>query len=120
MNLLMNDVIKNKNPQYKWIGDSYKRGKKMIKFITDHSNTHGILRSHSSLEVLKIAKTKFASYCLTFRHLLKVRESLASVVSSQHWQVLKDKAPTLANTQGFEQVYIVLDGLFWAHVTKVL
>jgi len=59
----------------------------MIKFITNHSNTHGFFRSHSILELWKIAKTRFASYYLTFRRLLKVRESLASMVTSPHWHV---------------------------------
>ena len=67
MNLLMHDIIKNKNQQYKWIGDLYKKDKQMIKFITNHSNTHGLFYSHSRLELLKIAKTRFASYYLTFR-----------------------------------------------------
>jgi len=80
MNLLMHDIIKNKNQQYKWIGDLYKKDKQMIKFITNHSNTHGLFYSHSRLELLKIAKTRFASYYLTFRRLLKVRKSLASIV----------------------------------------
>lgn len=43
----------------------------------------------SKLELLKIAKTRFASYYLTFMHLLKVRKALASMVSSESWQVLK-------------------------------
>eukprot|EP00253_Pinus_taeda_P001762 PITA_01762 len=104
MNLLMHDIIKNKNQQYKWIGDLYKRGKQMIKSITNHSNTHGLFCSHSRLELLKIAKTRFASYYLTLRRLLKVRESLASMVSSPHWQVLKERATNAADKQGFEQV----------------
>jgi len=84
MNLLMHDIIKNKNQQYKWIADLYKRGKEMIKFITNHSNSHGLFRSHSRLELLKIAKTRFGSYYFTFRRPLKVRESLASMVSNPH------------------------------------
>jgi len=56
----------------------------MIKFITNHNNTHGVFCGHSRLELLKIATTRFASYYLTFRYLLKVRESLASMVSSLH------------------------------------
>ena len=84
MNLLMHDIIKNKQPQFKWLGDLYKKGKKMIRFITNHSNTHGLFHTHSKLELLKIAKTRFASYYLTFTHLLKVRESLATMVSSPH------------------------------------
>eukprot|EP00253_Pinus_taeda_P030171 PITA_30171 len=71
LNLLIHDVVKNKNEQYKWIGDLYKKGKQMIKFITNHSNSHGLFRNHSRLELLKIARTKFGSYYLTFRCLLK-------------------------------------------------
>lgn len=107
----MYDIIKNKNQQHKWIDDLHKRGKQMIKFIANHSSTHGLFRSHSRLELLKIVKTRFASYYLTFRHLLKVRESLASMVSSPHWQVLKERATNVANKQGFEQVEeTALDG----------
>jgi hypothetical protein len=35
--LLMHDMIKMKDHDYRWIGALYKRGKKMIKFITNHS-----------------------------------------------------------------------------------
>eukprot|EP00253_Pinus_taeda_P034519 PITA_34519 len=58
----------------------------------------------TSLELLKIVTTRFASYHLTFRRLLKVSESLASMVSSKDWQVLKDKAPIAIDKQGFEEV----------------
>ena len=87
--------------------------KKMIRFITNHSNTYGLFRSHSRLELLQIAKTRFASYYLTFRRLLKVRGSLGAMVSSPHCQVLKDRATTSVDRQGFEQVEeTTLDGPF--------
>jgi hypothetical protein len=82
MNLLMHDIIKMKDHDYRRIGALYKRGKKMIIFITNHSTTHFIFRNHSKLELLKIAMTKFAIYYLTAKHLLKVREELASMASS--------------------------------------
>ena len=85
LNLLMHDIIKMKEHDYKWIGSLYKREKFMIRFITNYNNSHGIFRSHSKFELLKMAKTRFASYYLTFRHLLKVRETLASMVSSESW-----------------------------------
>ena len=56
LNFLMHDIIKLKENEYKWIGELYKKGKHMIRFITNHSNTHGIFRTHSKLELLKIAK----------------------------------------------------------------
>jgi hypothetical protein len=69
------------------IGALSKKGKSMVKIIGNHSDAHYIFHGHSKLELLKIAKTKFASYYLTFKRLLKVREALASMVSCDPWQV---------------------------------
>eukprot|EP00253_Pinus_taeda_P021475 PITA_21475 len=119
LNLLLHDIVKNKNEQYQWIGDLYKKGKKMIKLITNHSNTHGLFRSHSRLELFKIAKTRFGSYYL--KRLLKVRESMASMVSSPHWQVLKERATNAADRGGFEMVEeVALDGQFWTSMDTML
>ena len=83
----------------------------MIKFITNHSMAHHIFRNHSRLELLKIAKTRFGSYYLTFRRLLKVREALASMVSSDSWQELKDRAASTSDRHDFQEVQdAVLDG----------
>ena len=76
----------------------------MIRFITNHSNAHNIFRSHSRLELLKIGKTRFASYDLTFRRLVKVREALASMVSSESWQILKERGITGSNKHDFQEV----------------
>jgi hypothetical protein len=82
---------------------------------------HHIFHNHCKLELLKIAKTKFASYYLTFRHLLKAREPLASMVSSDSWQGLKDRVASASNRHEFQEVEeIVLDGQFWQHVRDVL
>jgi len=43
------------------------------------------------------------------------------MVSSPHWQVLKERATNAADRQGFEQVEeVVVDGMFWARVRQVL
>eukprot|EP00253_Pinus_taeda_P032417 PITA_32417 len=84
LNLLMHDVVKNKNAQYQWIGDLYKKGQQMIKFITNHSNTHSLFRSHSRLELLKIARTRFGSYYLTFKRLLKMDTMLGQIKDIVH------------------------------------
>ena len=86
----------------------------MIKFITNHSMAHHIFRNHSRLELLKIVKTRFGSYYLTFRRLLKVREALASMVSSDSWQGLKDRVASASDRHDFQDVEdTVLDGHFW-------
>ena len=104
LNLLMHDTIELKENDCKWISEMYKNGKYMIRFITNHSNAHGIFLSHSKLELLKIAKTRFASYYLSFRRLLKVREALASMVSSESWKVLKDRATSTSDRRDFQDV----------------
>ena len=117
----MHAIIKLKENEYKWIGELYKKGKHIIRFITNHSNARGIFCTHSKLELLKIAKTRFTSYYLTFRCLLKVREELASMVSSESWQVLKDRATSTSDRLDFQDVEdTVLDGQFWASVKFVL
>ena len=93
----------------------------MIKFITNRSMAHHIFCNHFSLELLKIAKTNFASYYLTFRRLLKVREALASMVSSDSWKGLKDRVASPSDRNDFQEVEdTVLDGHFWAQVKYVL
>ena len=110
----MHDIIKMKEHDYRWISALYKRGKKMIRFITNHNMAHYFFRSHSKLKLLKIAKTKFASYYLTFRHLLKVRETLASMASSDSWQDLKDRVTSTYERSEFQELEdTVLDGHFW-------
>jgi hypothetical protein len=45
LNLLMHDIIKMKDHDYRWIGALYKRGKTMIRFVTNHSMAHFIFRN---------------------------------------------------------------------------
>eukprot|EP00253_Pinus_taeda_P010553 PITA_10553 len=43
------------------------------------------------------------------------------MISSQHWQELNDRAPTIVDRQGFEELEeIVLNGLFWARMREFL
>ena len=52
---------------------------------------------------------------------MKVREALASMVSSESWQVLKDRATSTSDRHDFQEVEdTVLDVHFWATVKYVL
>jgi hypothetical protein len=120
LNLLMHDIINMKDQDYKWISAFYKRRKKMIKFITNHSMTHHIFLNHSKLELLKIAKTRFVSYYLTFKRLLKVREALNSMVSRDSWQGLKDRVAFASDRYEFQVVKdTTLDSQIWQQVRYV-
>lgn len=70
---------------------------------------------------MKISKTRLASYYLTFMHLVKVREALASMVSGESWKILKERATIASDWHEFQEVEnIVLDGQFWSQVRYVL
>jgi hypothetical protein len=113
LNLLMHDIVKHR--ECGWINDLYKRGKKLIKFVTCHTRVNYFYGTHSRLQLLKIAKTRFASYYLTFRCLLKVRQALGAMVMSDAWDELssdRDGANAVKET--------ILDSHFWTQVQYVL
>jgi hypothetical protein len=109
----MHDIVKHK--KCGWINDLYKRGKKLIKFVTCHTRVKYFYGTYSRLQLLKIAKTRFASYHLTFRRLLKVRQALGAMVMSDAWdEMSSDREGTNAIKE------IVLDSQFWSQVQYVL
>jgi hypothetical protein len=113
LNLLMHDIVKHK--ECGWINQLYKRGKQVIKYITGHTRVNYFYSTYSKLQILKIAPTRFASYYLTFRRLLKVRQASAGMVMSDEWDDLssdKEGALAVKNT--------VLDSQFWTQVRYVL
>jgi hypothetical protein len=113
LNLLMHDIVKHK--ECGWINQLYKRGKQVIKYIIGHTRVNYFYSTYSRLQILKIAPTRFASYYLTFRRLLKVRQALAGMVMSDEWDDLssdKEGALVVKNT--------VFDSQFWSQVRYVL
>ena len=102
----MHDIVKHK--ECGWINQWYKRGKQVIKFITEHTRVNFLYSTYSRLQILKIAPTRFASYYLTFRCLLKLRQALGAMVMSNAWDELssdRDGANAVKET--------ILDNHFW-------
>jgi hypothetical protein len=113
LNLLMHDIVNHR--ECGWINQLYKRGKQLIKFITGHTRVNYFYNTHSRLQLLKIANARFASYYLTFRRLLKVRQALGAMVVSDVWDELNN------DREGANAVKeIVLDSQFWSQVQYVL
>jgi hypothetical protein len=112
LNLLMHDIIKHK--ECTWINDLYKRGKKLIKFITEHSRVNAFYGTYSKLQLLKLAKTTFGSYFLTFRRLLRVRQALGAMVMSDEWDDISTNRDGMDSTK-----HTVLDSHFWTQVKYV-
>mgnify|MGYP003702756415 CR=1 FL=1 len=47
-----------------------------------------IFKSHSKLELLKVAKTRFASHFIMLKRLLDVREALTTTIVLNSWKEL--------------------------------
>jgi hypothetical protein len=113
LNLLMHDIGKHK--YYQWIDDLYKRGDNLIKFVTGHVRVNSFYGTYSKLQLLKLAKTRFGSYFLTFRFLLRVRQALGAMVMSDEWDALS------IDREGMDaRKDTVLDSYFWSQVKYVL
>ncbi|XP_077228414.1 uncharacterized protein LOC143861373 [Tasmannia lanceolata] len=84
LNLLFKDLTKHKH--LGWIGETYHSCKDVVKYITNHSQALAIFRSNSKFELLKVAKTRFATHYTTLKRLLDVREALQMTVLTDAWK----------------------------------
>ena len=113
LNLLLHNIVKHE--ECGWINDLYKRGKKLIKFVTCHTSINYFYGTYSRLQLVKVAKTIFVSYYITLRCLLKVRQALGAMVMSDAWDEMnidREGANAVKET--------VLDSQFWSQVRYVL
>jgi hypothetical protein len=117
----LNLIFKDLAHEFHWLGETYLQSKEIVKYITNHSKALAIFRSNEKLELIKIAKTRFASHYTTLKRLLDVRESLRLTVISDRWsdwkqsctdEIMKKRAVTTETT--------VLDEEYWDSVRLAL
>ncbi|KAF8400216.1 hypothetical protein HHK36_013513 [Tetracentron sinense] len=93
LNLIFKDLVNKKDQNGErlllWFEETYFSGKRVVKYITNHSQALTIFRSHSKLELLKVAITRFASHYITLKRLIDVREALRTTVVSDAWKITK-------------------------------
>lgn len=82
INLIFKDLSKHW-PSYE---EFYTMCKTIVTYIINHTHALAIFRSHSRLELLKVAKTRFASYYVMMKRLLDVRQALKSTVVLDDWK----------------------------------
>jgi hypothetical protein len=90
-------------------------GRNFIKFITGHSRVNAFYGTYSKLQLLKLAKTRFGSYFLTFRCLLRVRQALGAMVMSDEWDDISTDRDGMDATK-----HTILDSHFWTQIKFVL
>ena len=88
----LNLIFKYLSRALPWLRNTYKDGKNIVKYFVNHSHILATLREHSKLELLKVAKTRFASHYTLLRHLLDYKEQLVTTVCLWKWNDLKKNA----------------------------
>ncbi|XP_024164304.1 uncharacterized protein LOC112171337 [Rosa chinensis] len=116
LNLIFKDLAK----EFEWFEEIYNIGKAIVKFFLNHSHALATFRSQSKLELLKVAKTRFASHYILLRRLIDCKEALASTVIIQKW---KDWVKTLDGEKrklGENITQAVLADNFWDDVLAIV
>ena len=57
-----------------------------MKYILNHTHALAIFRAHSKLELLKVAKTRFASHYILLKRLADCRAALAMTIVLKTWK----------------------------------
>ncbi|KAL9689223.1 hypothetical protein QQ045_033657 [Rhodiola kirilowii] len=117
----LNLIFKDFATAFPWMIDTYKRGGNIVKFFLNHQHAHAIFRVHSKLELLKVAKTRFASHYILLKRLSDCREALATTTVLRAW---KDWVTNCADERlrslGSEVTVTISDDDFWDEVDIIL
>ncbi|XP_077228615.1 uncharacterized protein LOC143861602 [Tasmannia lanceolata] len=119
LNLIFKDLTKHKH--LGWIGETYRSCKDVVKYITNHSQALAIFRSNSKFELLKVAKTRFATHYTTLKRLLDVREALQMTVLADAWKDwLNACTDKVMIERGERTTTCVVSDEFWTNIKLAL
>ncbi|KAF5800582.1 putative HAT dimerization domain, ribonuclease H-like superfamily [Helianthus annuus] len=116
----LNLIFKDLGNEFYWQNDTYKKGKAIVKYFLNHTHALSIFRENSRLELLKVAKTRFASHYILLRRLLDCREALATTIVLNSWRDWMKSGDEMARTEGANITETIKDEEFWESVENIL
>ncbi|KAJ0568253.1 putative ribonuclease H-like superfamily [Helianthus annuus] len=116
----LNLIFKDLGNEFYWLNDTYKKGKAIVKYFLNHTHALSIFRENSRLELLKVAKTRFASHYILLRRLLDCREALATTIVLNSWRDWMKSGDANARTEGANITETIKDEEFWESVENIL
>jgi hypothetical protein len=116
LNLIFKDLA-NACP---WIVKTCKAGKQVVKYILNHQHCLNLFRSKSKLNLLKVAKTRFASHYILLKRLKDCREALAMTVATIHWNEWAKTGDHHARTTADLITKTINDDVFWDEIDVIL
>ncbi|KAK8697750.1 hypothetical protein V6N13_113888 [Hibiscus sabdariffa] len=105
---------------FSWMSETYKRGKTVVKYFLNHEKANAIFKSQSDLELLKVAKTRFASHYLLLKRLSRCREALATTTVLRCWREWVNSGDERTKSLGRELAATIIDDEFWEEVDNIL
>lgn len=116
LNLIFKDLAK----KFLWLLSTYKQGKAIVKYFNNHTHALSFFRENSKLELLKVAKTRFASHYILLRRLMDCREALATIIVLNSWREWLKSGDENTRTAGYIVTETIKDDEFWENVENIL
>ncbi|KAL7586189.1 hypothetical protein Lser_V15G40571 [Lactuca serriola] len=116
----LNLVFKDFESEFIWLEDTYKKGKTIVKYFLNHRHALSIFRETSKLELLKVAKTRFASQYVLSKRLFICREALSTTTARNSWRDWVKHDDEHTRTTGQLVVNHIRDEDFWVEVENIL
>ncbi|GFY85676.1 hypothetical protein Acr_04g0004140 [Actinidia rufa] len=88
--------------QCKWVSDLVKQVIGIHNFILNHGMANHIFNRYSSLKLLSVAETRFASSFIMAKRLREVKSSLEVMVMDSNWKTYREDGNTVAETKARE------------------
>ncbi|GMJ08624.1 hypothetical protein like AT4G15020 [Hibiscus trionum] len=116
----LNLICKDFAATFLWMSETYKKGKDIVKYFLNHEKANAIFKSQSDLELLKVAKTRFASHYLLLKRLSCCREALATTTVLRCWREWVNSGDEHTKALGKEVTSTIIDDEFWEEVENIL
>ena len=115
----LNLIFKDFHVAFDWMNTTYNKGKEIVKYFLNHTHAHAIFRAQSNLELLEVAKTRFASHHLLLKRFASCRNALATTVVLQAWKDWVKSGDKNARAIGAKVTKTISDDKFWDEVENL-
>ncbi|KAL4556082.1 hypothetical protein LXL04_038722 [Taraxacum kok-saghyz] len=116
----LNLIFKDMGNEFYWLNDIYRKGKTIVKYFINHTHALSMFRENSKLDLLKVAKTRFASHYILLKRIMDLREALSTTIGLNSWRDWVKNGDENTRIVGAKVVDIIRDDSFWEDVESVL
>nr|KAJ0198508.1 hypothetical protein LSAT_V11C700368820 [Lactuca sativa] len=113
-------IFKHIVNQFKWLSDTYNKGKDIVTFFLNNTHALSFFRDNSKLQLLKIAQTQFASDYILLKRLTKCREALVTTIVVNLWQEWVNKEDDHTRVLAIKVADTIKDEDFWDDISHIL